>query len=393
MNHEGRDPKETRDDIATLLRLAGKRRPVPPARADRVRAAAREQWRAEVRHRSRRRYAWTAVAVAAAASILLAAGVRMLPTGEGLTMPGNAMNRVESVIGSAWVRTTAEVDAPRRAVALGDGVAAGSEVATGPNGRTALRLASGHSVRLDVSTRIRLLDEEHVALDSGALYVDSGFGSTGTGGLVIQTPLGMVQEIGTQFELRVDGDAVRVRLREGAVVVRHAEATLEVAAGSEVELDSAGKVTRRSLLPHDPEWEWIVDITPMLDLEGRSAKVFLEWVARERGWKLAFADENVARAAEDTILSGALGRLTLDEALDAVLPTCRMTYHVEDGVLVIAAGTIRGAGGRSAPIRPPGHSRRRALIHESSPRAGAGRPLQVGARLQVGRRIHQHRFL
>ena len=32
-------------------------------------------------------------------------------------------------------------------------------------------------------------------------------------------------------------------------------------------------------------------------------------------------------------------KLTLEEALDAVLPTCRMTYRVEKGVLLIAAAT------------------------------------------------------
>jgi len=68
----------------------------------------------------------------------------------------------------------------------------------------------------------------------------------------------------------------------------------------------------------------------MLDLEGRSAKGFLEWVARERGWVLAFTDEDVARAAEDTMLSGVLGRLTLDEALDAVQETFVKAYiHAE----------------------------------------------------------------
>jgi hypothetical protein len=75
----------------------------------------------------------------------------------------------------------------------------------------------------------------------------------------------------------------------------------------------------------------------MLDLEGRSAREFLDWVARERGWGLSFSDETVARSAEEIVLGGTVERLTLDEALDAVLPTCRMTYRVEAGVLWIAA--------------------------------------------------------
>jgi hypothetical protein len=75
----------------------------------------------------------------------------------------------------------------------------------------------------------------------------------------------------------------------------------------------------------------------MLDLEDETALAFLEWAARERGWTLAFADEHVARSAGEIVLGGTLDRLTLEEALDAVLPTCQMEYRVEQGVLVVSA--------------------------------------------------------
>ena len=107
--------------------------------------------------------------------------------------------------------------------------------------------------------------------------------------------------------------------------------------GTELELDPDGSVTRRELSTYGPEWEWIIGITPALDLEGRTARTFLDWVARERGWTLAFADEAVARSAEEIELGGTVERLTLEQALDAVLPTCRMIYRVEDGILVIAS--------------------------------------------------------
>jgi len=96
-------------------------------------------------------------------------------------------------------------------------------------------------------------------------------------------------------------------------------------------------VTRHALATYGPEWDWIVGVTPMLDLEGETAMAFLEWAARERGWKLAFADESVARSAAEIVLGGTLERLTLDQALDAVLPTCNLTHRVEQGVLLIAS--------------------------------------------------------
>ena len=62
MNDNQNPPTEARDDVATLIRIAGKRPEVPPERAARVRATARAQWKQEVRRLSRRRYAYGAVA-------------------------------------------------------------------------------------------------------------------------------------------------------------------------------------------------------------------------------------------------------------------------------------------------------------------------------------------
>ena len=87
---------------------------------------------------------------------------------------------------------------------------------------------------------------------------------------------------------------------------------------------------------HGPEWEWMASITPMPDLEGLTARAFLGWIAREQGLSLAFADETVARAAGETTLGGTVKGLTPEEALEAVLPTCRMTQRIEEGVLLIA---------------------------------------------------------
>jgi ferric-dicitrate binding protein FerR (iron transport regulator) len=167
--------------------------------------------------------------------------------------------------------------------------------------------------------------------------VDSGFEATPDATLDVRTPFGLIREIGTQFEVRLDDESVRVRLREGAVIVHGADRKHEVHAGSELTVNRDGSVVRGTIPTYGPEWNWLVGVTPMPDLEGRSARAFLEWVARERGWTLAFADEAVARAAGEVVLGGTVQGLTLDEALDAVLPTCRMSYRIERGVLVIAA--------------------------------------------------------
>lgn len=333
MSEKPERPADDRDDVARLVRLAGKRQAVPPERAERVRRAARLRWQHEVRRRHRIRIVWTAAALAAAACLVVAIGVRLLPTGSGEPSGAASMIRVEALAGRA---TVVEEITRSRAVAPGDGIAVGSELSTAEASRVALRLASGHSVRLDAATTIRLIDARSLVLERGALYVDSGFETAAAGSLDVRTPFGVLQEIGTQFEVRIRGDAIRVRLREGAVVLRHDEQIYEVRAGGELEMNRDGAVVRRSIAVHGPGWDWIAGIAPMPDLEGRSARAFLEWVARERGWTLSFADESVARAADEIVLGGTVERLSLDQALEAVLPTCRMTHRVDRGVLTVA---------------------------------------------------------
>jgi len=340
MNDHRQPPTEDRDDVATLLRLAGKRPAVPPERAERVRAAAHAQWSREVRRRSRRRYLYGAAGLAAAASLILAITLWVLPYPTGGPTGSDQAIRVEVLTGPAWSRVLA--DRPNAApteLRIGGEVPVGSELVTAGDGRAAIRLASGHSVRLDTATKIRLLEGGSFALDQGAIYIDSGSDAAVPGSFEVQTPLGPIQEIGTQFEVRLQDGAVRLRLREGAVVMRHHLMADTVQAGAELLVNPDGSATRRAIPTHGPEWAWIAGITPMPDLEGLTARAFLDWIARERGLRLAFADEAVARAAGETVLGGTVKGLTPGEALDAVLPTCRMTHQVEEGVLLVAAAT------------------------------------------------------
>ncbi len=353
MTHEDRrESTDERDDIARLVRLAGRRQAVPPGRFERVRATARARWLDEVGSRRRRRVGWTAAGLAAAAALVVALVARDFSGRGGVGSQPAATVQVEALAGPAWVQPGAG-DRARRPLEIGERVALGSELLTDDGGRIAIRLSSGHSLRLDASTRLRLVDPRSVALDRGAVYVDSGFEAAQARALVVHTALGLVEEIGTQFEVRSGAESVRVRLREGAVVVHHDGGTERVQAGTELSVSRDGAVTRRSVAAHGADWEWIGTVTPLPDLDGRPARTFLEWVARERGLALAFADDEVARAASETVLGGSIPRLTLDEALDAVLPACRLGYRIEGGALVVThadadAAPLPAAGDPSA---------------------------------------------
>lgn len=337
MKDEPRVPSNDHDDVGELIRLAGKRTAVPSERTERVRAAAREAWKVETgRHaRKRRMSLWAGLGGCAAAASLVVAYLLLPPGGDATRGTGPAA-RIEMLAGAAWSRTA---DGAREALAAGATIRPGADLATESDGLAALRMASGHSVRLDRSTTIRLLPDGSIAVDAGAIYVDSRDDTLASGPMTVRTPLGLVREIGTQFEVRLEASSVRVRLREGAVIVDQGDKAHEVHAGTELKLDEDGNVTRREISSYEPGWGWIEAITPLPELEDRTLRSFLEWVARERGWTLSYADEAVARSASEIVLSGTTSRMTIDEALQAVLVTSRMTHRIEEGVLIIENGS------------------------------------------------------
>jgi ferric-dicitrate binding protein FerR (iron transport regulator) len=325
------------DRIGELLRATGRRPGAPPDRAERVRGAVAAEWRAAVRRRSRRRRGvWLAATLATAATLAAVVFINTRERGGGAPAGGTAA-LVEVVVNAAWSRTSAS---PRTVAPTtlrpGDAVEVGAAVATEDRGRLALRLPSGHSLRLDSATRVRFVSDRSLELESGAVYVDSrGPRGDATGFVEIRTPLGRIRDIGTQFEVRRLPEALLVRVREGKVAFDGAQPALELDAGHELRLGENGSVTRRELPATGAEWSWAASVAPLLELEGRTLQQFLDWIARERGLTLRFAGAEAAAAAPQIVLEGSIEGLSLDEALDAVLPTCRLTHRIEGDVLIV----------------------------------------------------------
>ena len=331
-DEQGQDGTAGRDEVGELIRLAGRRPAVPPEAAARVRAAVHGHWRGMVRRRARTRAFWAA-GLAAAAALALVLGWRVErrePVGAGGEM------RVEALAGPAWIREGRLPWAGRRALAAGAVIPGGAEVGTGEGGRVALRLGSGHSVRLDAGSRVRIPGGSALALERGAVYVDSGSPAGAAEPLRLRTPLGEVTETGTQYEVRVGEDAVRIRVREGEVVLAAEGKKHRVESGTELEADGRGGLRRRQIPRSGAEWGWVVDGIALLpEIDGRTARALLDQVAREGGWTLRFTDEETARLAGETTLRGSVAGMTLEQALDAVLPTCGLVHRIEDGDLVV----------------------------------------------------------
>jgi ferric-dicitrate binding protein FerR (iron transport regulator) len=334
-DEDRRTPLHEEDQLAELIRLADGATSVPQDRAARVKGAVRSHWRTRVQRRRRTRVVWTGAGLAAAAVLVVAVGLMLWSGIAEAPVQGHPVGQVVAVSGPAWARTQdADTRASAAPVQVGQSVAVGLDLATGES-RVALLMDGGTSVRLDRNTRLRLLSDASLALDAGTVYVDSGPADHAGRAIEIHTDAGRIRDIGTQFEVRVQEGAVRVRVREGKVVVDTPSDSHEVGMGGQIEMDPSGGVLRGEIATYGNDWDWIGAIAPMLSLEGRSARAFLDWASRERGWELRFTDEDVERSASSIVLSGSADGLTIEQALDAVLPTCRMAHQVENGVLLV----------------------------------------------------------
>lgn len=321
--------KEVADEqqLAEVIRHGGSREQPPDAVRAAVRRAAADEWRAVVAGRARQRTLRWAVAAAAAVAALAV----------WIVLP---LVRPPAAVVASVTRVNGRVDASRGAFASfspmesGEVVVASTRIRSGTGGRIALQMGST-SLRMDEDSAMTLVAAGRVALNRGAVYVDSGPGAAGSLPLVIETDFATVEHLGTQYETRLTEDGVRVRVREGRVRLKGTEQSVEGRAGEQVTLLGTGEVRRQPVARTGEEWAWVGEIAPAFDIENRPLIQFLRWAGRETGRQISFASSACEKEAAQVVLRGSIEGLTPERALAAVLATTRFDYRVAPGRLVI----------------------------------------------------------
>jgi ferric-dicitrate binding protein FerR (iron transport regulator) len=315
------------DLTAQLLRLADAPPDPPDERTARVREAVRREW-----HAGRRRrmilQGTTVALLGVAASVLIAVWMNRphsveAPSGRGVAIAEriqgrplilrNRANAPETFAGSALIShdDVIETDALSRA---------------------ALQTADGSSVRIDRASRVRFIGPAVIEVIAGAAYVATADRSHG---FEVRTSMGTLRDMGTQFEVRLTMESVRVRVRVGAVAIERAGRVATAAAGTEAVVTTTG-ITVRQVPAYGPEWTWASDIAPSFAIEGRPLREFLEYITAEEGWTLRYANRDVADAATRIILHGSVDGLTAEDALRVVLATSGLEYRLRAGELLVS---------------------------------------------------------
>jgi hypothetical protein len=319
------------DPIERLVRLAGTRPSASTERTARVRAGAHAEWSRMVATRTRRRrFVTVAASLALAAMALL---IVQYSTGRGARPPAPAavVATLSASTGSVIFESQPFANEPVN-LSVGGVVHASRVVRTNPGVFAALTLIGGNVLRIDESTRLRIESPQDVVLLNGRVYIET-VPAAPDAALRVHTALGDVRDIGTRFEVRVGGGQLRVRVRDGEVIVNAGGDSARAGSGMEISTGADGLVARASA-PFGSDWAWIAKSAPPFALAGRTLAEFLEWISREAGYSIVF-ERNAGAAAATTVLQGSIDGLTPDEALEVVLPSTGLEHRLVNGRVIV----------------------------------------------------------
>ena len=287
--------------------------------SERVYANVRREWKQTPARSLMRRWALP-VALAAVAILAVAVIIQRAPQ-----IPSNVP--VGTIVRN--------LDDGSRHFAEGSPVYPGETIVTGSDGGMSVTLANAESLRLDAATRLSVITSDQFRLHEGRIYADTGDFMYRDKGLIIETRLGTVTDVGTQFSVHAYGDILDVAVREGRVDIMDDTQEVVAVAGERMILEGGRHTTRQMLEAHDDYWNWMTDLTPSYDLENRSLLDFLRWAARETGRELEFEDNELLMAAMRTDLHGSVRDVTPVEAVAAVMSTTNFKYRLEKTKIVI----------------------------------------------------------
>jgi ferric-dicitrate binding protein FerR (iron transport regulator) len=331
---------DDRDDAMRELLRQPRPSTVDPVRTARVYRAVHTAWRDSAdRTRNRRR----GLAIAAAAVLVLGIGLTFVNWPRQSAAPLAAAQIASTQFVTSEV--VFQQDGQERAARAGEGLTPGTRIAT-YGGRAAIVLANGVQLRLDSNTALTLDGARSLSLTRGAVYLDSSQRTGPPDAVAIAVRGTVIRDIGTRYEVRLSDDELRVRVRDGRVEVSGAFGMRQADRGGQLRVTSAG-ILSGSASTSGADWDWIVRAVPPPQLQGRPLPEFLAWAEREGGRAIRFADPALERANAATIVYGAIESLTVEEALDVVLPSCGLARRTDGDVITIVSAD-EGSGSSKA---------------------------------------------
>lgn len=309
-------------NLEALLRQVGTRDEPSPEVATAIRSAVHAEWQAMIDEQRRNRRRWMWGIAASVLGVMFAVALVF----NGVLAPSVVVATV------AYVDGNVSDNAHGKRLSQGEILKSDDRVHTDENAHASLNIGKDLSLRLDANTSVKLLAANRVELERGALYVDS----RGSTPLLVETSVGAVHHLGTQYQVRSREGEIEVSVREGKIEVRNARGSNIASAGERLRVTEQGDVSRTSVSRGDPTWAWVTQATSVPDIENQTLDAFLRWVAAETGREVVYATPQAQQLATTIRLHGSIHGLDPEAALAAVLQTTEFRrYQTKDELIGI----------------------------------------------------------
>lgn len=316
--------------IDRILTHARSRSVPRSGRKEEMYAELRDEWIASnVSIRRKRQFAFTGIAATILVAIVLS--VQFGNDTQSLTSPDamlvRAMGSGSTINGRPIV--------PDNSGANLTHFQRGDVLNTGKDAAIAVDWRSNGSLRMKGSTSLTLLDGERVALTSGQAYYDSRslFESEPTS-IVIETPFGPIQHVGTQFLANVTASGVTISVREGRVTFGDAANNFIINTGESAYIAPPNPPVVTRISSTDDAWSWVTGIAPARDVDGRSTREIIDWVARETGHSVEYLDDQAAAFADRDQLRG-IGDVEPLQALTVIPVATELEFDINSETIRI----------------------------------------------------------
>lgn len=289
MKRDNESNANTAGDALDSILSTAKPRPAPSsARKEEIFDELRGEWLATRRaSQTRRRYVVSAIAASIVAAVLLITQVN-LDANPPLLPPDATMVRFTgngTRVNDQAIESLLPADTQLR-------FATGDSIATGNDAALAIAWNSAGSLRVNSSSNVTLVSLDRIELAAGEIYYDSkSLDAQATSAISVDTALGTIRHVGTQFLAKVDNGGVNISVREGRVEFHsHSDDVLYVDEGESVRIEGARTPAFSGVDPTGDDWNWASLIAPRLDVDGRSTHEIIAWISKETGRTVEYSD-------------------------------------------------------------------------------------------------------
>jgi len=284
------------DDVLSSARP----RPAPQGdRKEEVYAELRTAWLDDISAtRRKRRFVVSGLAASIVAATILSlqlnSGFQNAIAAPEATLARSVGNG--TVLNNLPVRKQIPVNSPLR-------FETGDELTTGSDAAVAIEWSTSGSLRLSADSSIIFDGGNRLTLVAGTMYFDSrSYGATLSSNIVVDTPIGLIHHVGTQFVASVGLSGVTVAVREGQVSFGDDGNTVIIQSGRSAQISNASGVELHDIGATGDTWAWASQIAPPLDIDGRSTRDIIDWLSRETGRSVEYVDAAAeSYAVSDTI--------------------------------------------------------------------------------------------